>query len=569
MSDILTRLLLNTNDFDSKLEKAKKSSDGFSSMLKGKVGGALKTIAGTIGVAVGATEAFKKTMDGTQSSGDALRGTMHALKTGVDEFFYSVNTGNLSNFIANLDRIASKGKEAYAALDQLGNTQISYGVFSSKNQAAIADAQYVAKNKFAPTDDRISAFAAWGEAIMSEQRNAEALQRELENTVTKLVSSRTNANIDVTLQDLVKAFEADLLKPDSRDLIKERAKMGTLNYEANAARKDWTQQQKDELAELQRENLITYTMLAKYTDDELKDIAAKIQQYYQLTGAVKGLGREYNETANEFNNANKGTNGFNPVTSLEGFMVYSGGSEASKNFGGSTSSKSKAVTIPMMVEVDNGLNYKTDIGRKMMQAIKTGEPLPIVTQPIVIEEVVDEDPLPQINNQKVQNMRDVNAEIEVMSNLMSMVNGITVEGANSWTAWLTNVLQATSTAIVAIRSVVAAKTAEGAAAAGASAAASGPFGWLMIAPAIMSALAAFAAIPQFANGGIVGGSSYFGDKLLARVNSGEMILNQGQQARLLSMTNGGNVRVSGDVRLNGKDIYISLRNYMNSSGNKL
>ena len=79
----------------------------------------------------------------------------------------------------------------------------------------------------------------------------------------------------------------------------------------------------------------------------------------------------------------------------------------------------------------------------------------------------------------------------------------------------------------------------------------------------------FASLPKFADGGIIGGSSYIGDKLLARVNSGEMILNQKQQSRLLSMTDGGNVRVSGDVKLSGKDIFISLRNYMASSGSKL
>lgn len=38
----------------------------------------------------------------------------------------------------------------------------------------------------------------------------------------------------------------------------------------------------------------------------------------------------------------------------------------------------------------------------------------------------------------------------------------------------------------------------------------------------------------FADGGIVGGSSYYGDKILARVNSGELILNQKQQKSLYS-----------------------------------
>ena len=43
----------------------------------------------------------------------------------------------------------------------------------------------------------------------------------------------------------------------------------------------------------------------------------------------------------------------------------------------------------------------------------------------------------------------------------------------------------------------------------------------------------------FAEGGIVGGSSFSGDKLTAKVNSGEMILNKNQQANLFSLVAGG------------------------------
>lgn len=56
-----------------------------------------------------------------------------------------------------------------------------------------------------------------------------------------------------------------------------------------------------------------------------------------------------------------------------------------------------------------------------------------------------------------------------------------------------------------------------------------------IATAIGGVLSAFAAIPKFETGGIVGGNSYTGDKLLARINSGEMILNQRQQGNLANM----------------------------------
>lgn len=43
---------------------------------------------------------------------------------------------------------------------------------------------------------------------------------------------------------------------------------------------------------------------------------------------------------------------------------------------------------------------------------------------------------------------------------------------------------------------------------------------------------------KFATGGIVGGTSYTGDNVPVLVNSGEMILNQGQQARLFELANG-------------------------------
>ena len=42
-----------------------------------------------------------------------------------------------------------------------------------------------------------------------------------------------------------------------------------------------------------------------------------------------------------------------------------------------------------------------------------------------------------------------------------------------------------------------------------------------------------------AQGGIIGGNSYVGDNVMTRVNSGEMILNKQQQARLFSMANSG------------------------------
>ena len=62
------------------------------------------------------------------------------------------------------------------------------------------------------------------------------------------------------------------------------------------------------------------------------------------------------------------------------------------------------------------------------------------------------------------------------------------------------------------------------------------FGAIGIGAAIGAAIIALA--ESFATGGIVPGNSFSGDHVLARVNSGEMILNGAQQARLFDIANG-------------------------------
>ena len=76
-----------------------------------------------------------------------------------------------------------------------------------------------------------------------------------------------------------------------------------------------------------------------------------------------------------------------------------------------------------------------------------------------------------------------------------------------------------------------------------------------------------ASLMAFANGGIVGGSSFFGDHMIARVNSGEMILNKNQQKNLfdaidqnkLGGAGANNIVVTGKIR--GKDLLLVQQHY--------
>lgn len=598
MADLVTRLLLNSSQFDNNIRRSTQQVQQFQQVGR-NITATIGRFAGVLGIAMTAGEAFNKVLNSSQTLGDMTASNMAALKTSVDEFFYSLGSGNLSNFLTGLGDMIDKAKEAYAALDQLGNTQISYGVFSAKSQSEIADAQYIAKNKFAPADQRNAAFDKWRITLQEQQAANIRLQEELINSASKAVEARTNANITVTMEDMLKAFEADLLDPAKRDEVKSRAKNGTANYQANAKRKDWSQEQKDALAESQKQNLIIHTMLEKYSDDELKDIAAKIQQYYQLNSALKSTAREYNETANEYNNSMAKMEGFKSVESLEGFKVFTG-----------TTTNKTEVKLPVKPVIPAGSLAELDaqiasVRKELNLAISNEDRIRInaelealTEQKRVIEfqykypnapigkldgkpaglagMVKPEIPtsLPKfsspITNKNIKLNNEYAQSLGAIASIMGSVTNMTNEGAAAWLSWGANLISAVAAAIPQIVALTTAKKGE-AIASGVASAAQTPFvGWLLAGAAAAAVVAALASIPSFSTGGIFAGNSTIGDMNLARVNAGEMILNNRQQRNLFNLLNGNGVIGSAgggqvEFKIRGKELVGVLANYNNKT----
>lgn len=100
-----------------------------------------------------------------------------------------------------------------------------------------------------------------------------------------------------------------------------------------------------------------------------------------------------------------------------------------------------------------------------------------------------------------------------------------------------------------------------------------PMNLVAIATGVAAVIAALASISgAFATGGIVGGSgasTTIGDNTLIRVNRGEMVLNNRQQAHLFKMLDGGlalNTQSSGgsvNFKISGSNLYGTLKNYSN------
>lgn len=164
---------------------------------------------------------------------------------------------------------------------------------------------------------------------------------------------------------------------------------------------------------------------------------------------------------------------------------------------------------------------------------------------------------------------------QAMANTSTIVSSLTNTFKENSEVTAASILQMVSTALPAIGSLISsisALTAAEAVEAGVAAtgkAVSTSKHWIEAIAAVAALGAAVAAaisaaskpnIQRFANGGIVGGSSFTGDRVSAQVNSGEMILNKTQQANLFRMANGGGTGKEVTFHISGTDLVGVMNN---------
>lgn len=162
-----------------------------------------------------------------------------------------------------------------------------------------------------------------------------------------------------------------------------------------------------------------------------------------------------------------------------------------------------------------------------------------------------------------------------MSNVSTIVSSLTNTFKENSEVTAASILQMVATALPAIGSLISAisaLTATEAVEAGTAAvgkAVSSSKHWIEAIAAVASLGAVVAAAisaakkpatQRFANGGIVGGSSFTGDRVSAQVNSGEMILNKSQQANLFKMANGEGQGRQVEFHISGTDLVGVLNN---------
>ena len=229
------------------------------------------------------------------------------------------------------------------------------------------------------------------------------------------------------------------------------------------------------------------------------------------------------------------------------------------------------VVVRLLTELRDNFPIGSELFNEYADEIKYFEKLLKLATPNTVDTgVVDEDKKWQSFNQTMANT----------STIANALFNTFKEGSEITAASILQMISTTLPAIGSLISAIGALTSAEAVEAGVAAtgkAVSTSKHWIEAIAAVASLGAVVATaisaaskpnLQRFADGGIVGGSSFTGDRVPAMVNSGEMILNKTQQTRLFKIANGG---APGDnsvtFHISGTDLVGVLNN--NSRKNKL
>lgn len=573
MSDITTRLLLKTNDFDANLNRAKGSVNSFqggiSSMAKTAGAGIMK-FAGTIGIAVGTSEAFMKTIRGSQTTSDEFDAQMRTCQTSVNEFFTSLSTGDFTYFLGGLDSIISKSRDAYAALDQLGNARISYDYFREDFNAAMAESRSVAMDNEAPKEQREAALGVWAKAIEDKKKKAESVKSD---ALTALKAVVVEGNLlhsdDITLEDVDKAFSYDVAGKDRDSLksavanrydtykikyaeLERRKKSGGIadwafpeskESKDRAAFNDFIASKQAELNKEYKDAIIFNDLLVKKKDEELIKVGQLGKEYKQINQELANDKKTFDRVRDRVNKPKKNPKENEEKKPLKDTLSWYDAeiSRLNKKLSKETTMQARAtvqaainelekkkVNIKIVVEQEVFKGKYGDMKGGLPSINRPGDQLGLKHNDTGFKLSKFESPI----KKKDIDLNKLYAEsLGSIANSFGSMTSMSEQFGNEGVSFMFNAMGSISQMIVQLQSLA---TAQGVASAFAL-----PFPANLgaIATVIATVTSIFASLPKFETGGVVPGISFGGDKVLARVNSGEMILNGSQQANLFKMLN--------------------------------
>lgn len=333
--DLLVKLLLNSNGFDNGIKKSKKQVSDFEKAgqeMGKKLVSSFGQIAGAMMAIKGADDAFKAVINSSQTIGDAFASTMSTAKTVTDNFIYTLANADFSTFNNGLDDMISKAREAYSAMDQLGNTRMSVDFLQATSGSEYKKAMANARNKSLSVDERRQWLAVADKEMANLMEGQQTIARDSTEAIRTQLAAKTGLSKYFISGDAVKnallidsrstnVQERNQLKQDfndynariaeirreaeSRAIITTTSSMGgTVTTKSKDYDKIMAQAQA-EIEKLKRQNadmLVSYEILFRETDSGLQELYNTAKSAIAAQNQISEMTTSRNEVAMQIEN---------------------------------------------------------------------------------------------------------------------------------------------------------------------------------------------------------------------------------------------------------------------------
>lgn len=584
-ADLVARLYLQSQGFDRSIEestkkvrKFQKETDSAGKGVKtftggldmsipglGKMVSGVGKLAGAFGLTVGAMEVFDKAINSNSHLQDQYNTTVKAGKEVIDDFFSSLYSGNWDVFNEGILRAIENAKtysqEYMNIMRMLDVTAARYErVDAEKNRL-----ESIVEDESKSMKERKAAQNQLDRILMMGIADVREAAKQTEETLAKRLSKYgiegNIGNAQKLIEDLYNPYSQ--ARTDAESYRRNRDNTTGLGgalfrgrdynawQQSLEAMKKYTDKEKQVLESYIR-------VIDSLTEEEYQSLKELFDRRSDLIDKAGTWEKDRTGARDEIlGTSNTGTSEqkeFIPQGSILELQRkisslrddFQKATDEGTRAGFSSAIKQAETELQMMTERAKGTvmivsGIETKTGRNPTTDIQSG----------------------YIKSPEIKAATDANYEyassLEGIASIMGSITSLTNEGAGAWISYATNVMTAAAQAIPAIKAITNAQAQQAVTGAAASAAAIPVVGWITAAAAVASVIAAMTSVPKFAGGGIVPGSSFYGDHVPALVNSGEMILNRSQQSNLFSMLQGtgrrsSEVIVSGELIARGRDL---------------
>ena len=513
--DLVVKMTINSQDFDAGLKNAKAQMNRFGQsaisargVIDNVVKGMIKSF-GALGVAVGGAQMFKSFITSTQTIGDKWNNAMVTAKTSFESFQVAVMTGS-NSILSNFRQSIAAANEFAAAMDRLGSAQISnqYARMSFVTPFNEELTKYRNAKQNGDTTGMAFAAASMQRYLQEYQNNSLNILTSSRDVLATRLSSYTsgfvnknnlNKYLDQLYLELVNGVFPPILQ-DFRNLDNELAKG---DYFYNQAKEEMERRYGPGW---QRE-AEALNALANINDSTLREMLEVIRTYDNVRNEINGMRRQMNRVLN--GNDQTTTTAQNMSTATVGLTWEQ---------------QMEAIRRSSFFEALNSDRLKDSQIIPLAELIEDEEIFEADTEAVVAAYWARQEAMAALNEEVKMGIQTFAAFGSIMTSIGTIADSdmFTKIGQS-----LSSIASQASSTISTLMALSGAQTIEGITETFSSAP---PFTKIaMTATALagilgMVATAKSAFAGSYANGGIVPGTSYTGDKLWARVNSGERII---------------------------------------------